>query len=125
MRVSLGDAGLPPCQDTSQASSIYCVVVPGVTKGTLTTADQGISNVVFGQVVSINQQAMDAYTANTQAAAASGGAVIASADPGAVPALSPMSPSAPSDAVATVETIPEVAIMAGIVAAVFLLVKIL
>ncbi len=94
MRVGIGDYGLPACESTAQASWTGCVVVPGVTKGTLTMADQGISNVVFGQVVDLTPQAIDAFHANTQAAADAGHAVIATADPGAVPGAVPVDTAA-------------------------------
>ena len=84
VHIGLGDA-LPPCQDISQASWVGCVVVPGVTKGTLTYANQPISVNTFGQEVAYTPQSISAFQANTQAAATAGGPVAAASDPGAVP----------------------------------------
>lgn len=94
MRLSLGHLGLPACESTAQASWTGCIVVPGVTKGTLTTENQMISNIVAGQVVDYTPQNLQAFTQNTGAAGSAGQAIFASADPGAVNRVAVEAPEA-------------------------------
>ncbi len=83
--VATGSGPLPICASTADASYIGCVVVPCQTKGTLCQSTTPLTNLWAGQEVIQTQQAVDAYKANTQAAAAAGGVAFSSADNGSAP----------------------------------------
>lgn len=83
--VATGSGLLPICASTADASYIGCIVVPCQTKGTLCQSTTPLTNLWAGQEVIQTQQAVDAYKANTQAAAAAGGVAFSSADNGSAP----------------------------------------
>lgn len=82
MRIHLGDYVPQPCASIKDAANVSCVVVPGITKGTIVMPDTPYTNVWAGQLVDIPQSAKDAYQANVAAAQAAGGAIMSTADPG-------------------------------------------
>ena len=93
VQIGIGDYIPPPCESISQASSTSCVVVPGITKGTIVMPNTPFTNVWAGQLVDIGAQAQQAYQQNVAAAQAAGGAIMSTAEPGAVNAQGSESPT--------------------------------
>jgi hypothetical protein len=100
MRVHIGNYIPPACESIAQASSTSCVVVPGITKGTLVMPDTPLTNVWAGQLVNITPQAQAAYEANLKAAQDAGKPIVSTADPGAVTDQGSESPTNASQQIA-------------------------